>query len=295
MTWFAVRAVVVGLLVAVWANNGAAAEIRPGELSDSPAMVYRPKLDAPIRWRPIFPRPGDYFSQMVPNPLKGTQYKISGLNSRLPSPGYAEVVKFDGVPESVGGYLVNESWRRIVNENGKSESWIDFEFTPNPLYCPVYGPHASELAEDMQRMWRVSMSDFELAANTSVPEFYMYFTDNGVPAPFQPRIKSGTAFPIDAHPFLSGVSVLSSSTKPLSPNQLPPGATNGLVTEFQHYFSAVHDVARGMGVPRGVNGFHIGYRIVPEPATCVLGLFAAVASLLVLQRRRPREVGQTSL
>ena len=72
-------------------------------------------------------------SPVNPDTLMGTDYKISGFNSRLPAPTSPATVKFDGIAESVGIYIVNESIRQIVNGQGKRETWIDFEFTQNPL------------------------------------------------------------------------------------------------------------------------------------------------------------------
>ena len=75
---------------------------------------------------------------------------------------------------------------------------------------------------------------------------------------------------------------------PFAPGDFPPGSSNALVTKFEHYFSAVHDVERGMGVPRDVDGFHLGYRVVevPEPSTCLSGLVALIGSTSMLRRRR---------
>lgn len=250
------RDVAVALtLLALWAGPSAA------------ALIYRP------------PTKFDY--------LTGTEYKVSGINSRLPAPATPTTVKFDGLAESVGIYLVNESIRHFVNDNGQRETWIDFEVTQDPRTLLFLPPGSSVLAEDMKKGWRVNLTDLSTPNGAKIPEYYLYFTEGEVPAPFGRR--PGRPVPtgqIGEHPFLDGVSVWRGLTNPFGSGDLPPGAKNGLVTKFEHYFSAVHDVERGLGVPRSINGFHLGYRVeVPEPATCLIGLVVALGSASMLRRR----------
>jgi hypothetical protein len=82
--------------------------------------------------------------------------------------------------------------------------------------------------------------------------------------------------------------VLRDQLIPFAPGDFPPGASNALVSKFEHYFSAVHDVERGLGVSRSVDGFHLGYRVaeVPEPSTCLSAMVALIGSTWMLRRRR---------
>lgn len=272
--------IAAGLLVTLWVNSCAAGFICPVPL---PRPMPEPiPIPGPMPG-PTEPGPVDQ------HPLMGTEYRISGLNSLLPEPTRPATVKFDGTSKVVGSYIVTESLKHIVNDDGDRETWADFEFTLRPVVfrgtVMAQPPYLASIPEDG---WRVSLSDFELSENMKFPEFYMYFTENGTPAPFGSRTgRRGPEPAIGEHPFLDDVSVYRGSLEPVDPIDLPPGAKNGLVTQYQHYFTAVHDVDRGMGVPLGVTGFHLGYRVTcPEPASCVLGMFAAVGSCWVLRRRR---------
>lgn len=219
----------------------------------------------------------------------GSEYQISGFNSRLPAPAEPATVRFDNVPERVGPYIVNESIHQFTNDEGKTETWIDFEFEQDPRLIQYRQPGSSEIADDMQQRWRVNLADLNLPTGATTPESYMYFTEQGTPAPFGLRRRRGPVeFTISEHPFLDSVSVWRSPTLPIKDEDLPPGAKNALVTNFEHYFSGVHDVESGLGVPQSIDGFHLGYRVVniPEPATYTIVLVGMVSASCVLRRRR---------
>jgi hypothetical protein len=263
-----VRAMVAGMLVGLLAGPGTA------------AMICLPQIPMP---RPTGPAPSDRL------PLMGSEYQISGFNSRLPGSTEPATVRFDNVPERVGSYIVNESIHQFTNDEGKNESWIDFEFVRDPMTIQLQQRGSSEIAQDIEQRWRVNLADLELPKDATTPEFYMYFTEQGTPAPFDRRRRRGTdEFTIGAHPFLDSVNVWRGSTAPIKEEDLPPGANNALITNFEHYFTTVHDVERGLGVSTGVDGFHIGYRVVniPEPTSCMIALVGIASSAWMLQRRR---------
>jgi hypothetical protein len=268
VTVFLTHAVVIGILVLVCIGSSAAATMR-----------QRPGNDTPID-----NGPGSANTSPL---LMGTTYKVSGFNSWLPSVNSPTSLKFDGEKEYVGAYSINESIERIVNDRGVRETWINFEF--RRLYGLADPRSTYPLAKDAGSAWRVNLADLVLPSGATAPEYYMYFTNNGQPAPFNRRPPRGTPdlLPIGDHPYLDGISVIRGETFPLLPGDMPPGAMNALVTKFDHYFSGVHDVVRGLGVPAGVDGFHIGYRIaVPEPASCLYVM--AVVLCGAWMRRRPR-------
>jgi hypothetical protein len=223
----------------------------------------------------------------MPGLLAGAEIKVSGINSRLPAPDSPATIQFDGLAESVGIFLVNESVRYAFNDKGERETWIDFEFSRDPRTLLSMPPGSSVLAEDMGRSWRVNLTDISLPNGAEISESYIYFTEGGTPAPFgrRPGAPNSTG-QIGEHPILDGVNVWRSPVLPIGPSDLPPGASNGLVTKFEDYFSAVHDVERGLGLSRNINGFHLGYRVVPEPATCLVALIGAAGCALFLRRRR---------
>ena len=132
-----VRVAVAVMSVALCVSPGAAAWICP-----PPMSIPGPPSLSPVN----------------PDTLMGTDYKISGFNSRLPAATSPATVKFDGIAESVGIYIVNESIRQIVNGQGKRETWIDFEFTQNPLTLLSLPRGSSVLAEDMGKGWRVNLT-----------------------------------------------------------------------------------------------------------------------------------------
>jgi hypothetical protein len=221
----------------------------------------------------------------------GSEYQISGINARLPAANAPATVTFDGIAEPVGAYFVNESIQRTVNDQGQQEAWIDFEFVRNPEIALPLPANSSELAGDVQQQWRVNLANLQLPNGAQPSEFYMYFTENGVPSPFAVRRRrSEVAQQIGEHPFLEDVSVWHGPLTPIKDEDLPPGASNALVTNFPHYFTMVHDVERGLGVLRGADGFHLGYRVtVPEPTTSLLLVCGVIGSAWMPRRKRPSD------
>jgi hypothetical protein len=232
----------------------------------------------------------------VPLEFMETTYKISGINSRLVDRNSPTTVTFDGKPERVGLYVVDES----IHSAGPDETWVDFEFTrdyPIDIFdsdsqarrrAPrLPAESGMPLAGDPNGMWAVELTDLEFlgqtAQDTPITGFYMYFTRQGEAVDFgDPNANS-----LEAHPFEDNITVLSSDLRPLEPGELPPGASNGLVTTFNNYLNYVHNSMDGLRLPNDVDGFHIGYRVeVPEPSTCVL---ATVGMLGMGWPRRSRK------
>jgi hypothetical protein len=207
--------------------------------------------------------------------IKSSKYKISGINARLVGQDDPVTVKFDGKAESVGRMMVSESQTDVADG-----TWIDFSFQ---LKDPLDG-----LSGNPDGQWKVNLTDLKMSEQTPVfTSWYMYFTRDGKPVDFNPAASNKSL--IGAHPLDSSIEVWSGV--PLPNPDLPDGAENGLVF-YNQQFSWFHH-RRGLGVPSGVDGFHLGCKMepVPEPSALVLLSLAVPAAVVAIRKRRSLHKG----
>lgn len=217
-------------------------------------------------------------------PLVPSRYEVTGTNAHLPDK--PTPVAFDGVEEVLvdrHGHpmRVNETVREVGGQ-----TWLEFSFEVDP---------GVGLAGDINQLWEIGVTNLQFDREVFVPfergNAYVYFTQDGKPVGMElPLGESG------AHPFNAAISQVwyhaITDFDPASPhNDPPPDVEPSETLNLFHQYRPLGQVLAKLHVPAGVNGFHFGVHVVPEPSSLLLLVIGGVLAGGLGWRARRRRIG----